>query len=501
MLSTTLPVAAGGNYTAQSPYSSSADATRLQLANSSGLELTVHSGTTTTTIPPWAAAVVRLTSASVTVLTSASGPSGTVELFWLVPADPLPIPNGPLSGATEITVTGTVDLAAGAEVTIDTAAGPVDVNATGTVDIGNTPAVTIDTAGGPVDVNATGTVTVSSITNDVTVTPSGTVNVQGVAGGTTVGITGTVDIGNTPAVTVDTAGGAVAVAATGTIDINSVAGNVDVANGSVQLAATDAALLVGPVDQAIDIAPGANVAPILSGGPGGSVYVDELLILVSSPNKDLANLGLGVMYAYVADPAGKVGFIGELSETSPAAPTEYDASEYYDAVYVVPLSKPTWVGQGVVLTLVNNNPSGGATINETLTITVYGKLTTQAVANASDTTLDVVQPVATNGQYAGLATTSTSDGDYVTVPQSTGALVLAASVRYSMSGSGTVEMEVVDDSSGDVLDHFTEVGPCTGGFSIDIPPGGFQLTGAIKLEQISNTGTPTGDVYVTAKWA
>lgn len=174
MLSTTLPVAAGGNYTAQSPYSSSADATRLQLANSSGLELTVHSGTTTTTIPPWAAAVVRLTSASVTVLTSASGPSGTVELFWLVPADPLPIPNGPLSGATEVTVNGgTVEI--GGTVTVD---GSVTV-ASGTVDIGNTPAVTVDTSGGAVDVNATGTVDIGSGTIDI----NGPVTVENPSGG------------------------------------------------------------------------------------------------------------------------------------------------------------------------------------------------------------------------------------------------------------------------------------------------------------------------------
>ena len=457
MLSTTLPVAAGGNYTAQSPYSSSADATRLQLANSSGLELTVLSGTTRTTIPAWAAAVVGLSSASITVEAGASGAGGVVDLSWLTPADPLPIPNGPLSGATEITVTGTVDLAAGAEVTIDTSGGPVDVSATGTVDIGNTPAVTI----------------------------SGTP---------------TVDIGNTPAVTIS--GTPTVDINSGTVDVGAVAGNVEVVNsGSVQFSAMDTAVIVETFKQAVDLAPGASGDYYLSSDIGGSIYVDELLIMISSPNHDIANLGISSVGVYVADPLNTEGYLGSVDITALSKPTSYDTNAPYDAVYVIPLLAPTWVGSKVVFTLVNNNASGGATINETLTITVYGKLTTQAVANASDTTLDVVQPVATNGQYAGLATTSTSDGDYVTVPQSTGALVLAASVRYSMSGSGTVEMEVVDDSSGDVLDHFTEVGPCTGGFSIDIPPGGFQLTGAIKLEQISNTGTPTGDVYVTAKWA
>jgi len=178
------------------------------------------------------------------------------------------------------------------------------------------------------------------------------------------------------------AGTTVDIAAGATVDIGT-APVIDIANANVLLSSTDTVCLVNQYPWPVNMAPGAHSFADADTGIAGTSFVDELLVLIHAPNVDIANLGLQINAFWVADPAGQKAYLYAEGTTSPvlAAPSYYLASQYYQAAFILPLSQAVFVGQHVTLELFNN---GAAAINETLTITVYGHLTTASVQPAND---------------------------------------------------------------------------------------------------------------------
>lgn len=174
-------IAAGDTQTLTDPYSSSGQATHIQIANASPLVLTVTSGAEIVSIPADSAATCTLSALSATVAASGSG-AGQYRVSWLMAQDALPIPNGPLT--SEQVVIGNVPAV--------TISGTPNVSvASGTIDIGTAPVLdvtgsTVDLASGTtVDATVSGSVDASitnasiPVTGSVDATISGPVGISG----------------------------------------------------------------------------------------------------------------------------------------------------------------------------------------------------------------------------------------------------------------------------------------------------------------------------------
>lgn len=292
-------------------------------------------------------------------------------------------------------------------------------------------------------------------------------------------VVGTVDVNATGTVGIDTSAGPV--------DVN--AGQVIVANGTVQFTNTDAVLIVERATGAVDIAPGSSAWVYGSNGLAGSIYVDQLLVLVSSPNKDIANLGISELAHYAADPEGIMAYLGELGIAPLGAPTSFDNVAQYDAAYIVPLPSPQWIGGEIDVYFINNNPAGGATINETLTVTVYGKLATQPIQNpAFDPGSSGIKSVLTLGAAPPIEST----------PYTGGGLIKALNLAINISAVTTPGEIRVQDQSGSTypLFSFTPTAPGDHYLAIALPPGGYQSDGGLLLFQ--EAGAMAGTVTLTA---